>query len=236
MEISPKERIPRATHHAPDKPKLKTQNSKVIISSWLLALGLLLSGIGGAFAPWIWRESVTLQLTGPGLAEFVKFLPALRTGQIQIERLYFLLPLFVAMLGLPTFVANKNLTLPAWLRWGARLAVIPLALASLSPVWTPTVLIAPEFRLQTLLAVVAVGLAITGPRLKSLPLKIPVILLCGSGIAALILPIWQFALIQSSMAETYHEPVVLGWGWWLTAGGIVFSIVGGVSTVFLRRW
>ena len=70
------------------------------LSSWLLALGLLVTGIGGAFFPWIWREGVALQLTGPGLAEFVKLLPDVRTMQVEVERLFFLLPLFLAMLAL----------------------------------------------------------------------------------------------------------------------------------------
>jgi hypothetical protein len=196
--------------------------------SWFVALGLFLTGIGGAFLPWIWRESVALQLTGPGLAEFVKFLPEVRTKQVDIERLFFLLPLFVSMLALPIVVENKKLDLPTWLRWGLRLAVIPLALASISPVWAPEVLIDQEFRLQTLLAGLAIGLAVIAPLLKSLPLKIVAVLLLGGGLAAIILPMWQFSLIQPSMVEVYHEPVSLGWGWWLTVGGIVLSIVGGI--------
>ncbi len=225
------------------KETLQTKNTQPTapftqqkISRWLLALGLLLTGIGGAFAPWIWREGVALQLTAPGLAEFVKFLPEIRTGQIQIERLFFLLPLFLAMLALPVLAENKTLAWPTWLRWGLRLVVIPLALASLSPVWTPAILLTPEFRLQTLLATVAIGLALIAPLLKSLPLKIGGVLLLGGGIAALILPGWQFSLIQPAMVEAYHEPVVLGWGWWLTAGGIVLSMVGIIWVAVLRGW
>jgi hypothetical protein len=209
-------------------------NRLLNLSSWLLALGLLLTGLGGAFLPWIWRASVALQLTGPGLAEFVKFLPEIRTRQIEIERLFFLLPLFLAMLALPVFVENKQLILPVWLRRSLRLAVVILALASISPVWKPGVLIAAEFRLQTGLATLAIGLAIIAPVLKKLPLKILAILLLGSGLTAIILPIQQFSLVQSSIADVYHEPVALGWGWWSTVGGIVLSIVGGGSAALKR--
>jgi hypothetical protein len=199
-----------------------------LLSSWLLVSGLLLTGIGGAFLPWIWYPSVALQLTGPGLAEFVKFLPEVRTGQIQIQRLYFLLPLFLSMLALPLFAANQALSLPGWLRWLLRLAVVPLALAALSPVWTPAILLAPEFRLQTALAGVAIGLAVIARLFKAVPLAWLVALLLAGGTAALILPGWQFSLIQPSVAEAYHDPVALGWGWQLTAGGIGVSIIGGV--------
>jgi len=199
-----------------------------VLSSWLLILGLLLIGIGGAFLPWIWYPSVALQLTGPGLAEFVKFLPEVRTGQIQIQRLCFLLPLFLGMLALPLFAANQSLRLPGWLGWLLRLLVVPLALAALSPVWTPAILLAPEFRLQTAMAGIAMGLAVIAPLFKAVSLRWVVALLLLGGVAALILPGWQFSLIQPSVAEAYHDPVSLGWGWQLTAGGISLSIIGGV--------
>lgn len=207
---------------------LAGRSRQKILSSWLLVSGLLLTGIGGAFLPWIWYPSVALQLTGPGLAEFVKFLPEVRIGQIQIQRLFFLFPLFLGMLALPLFAANQSLSLPGWLRWLLRLVVVPLALAALSPVWTPAILLAPEFRLQTALAGVAIGLAVSAPLFKAVPLRWLAALLVVGGGAALILPSWQFNLIQTSVTEAYHDPVTLGWGWQLTAGGISLSIISGV--------
>jgi hypothetical protein len=177
-------------------------------------------------------------LTAPGLAEFIKFLPEVRLGQLQIERHYFLLPLFWAMLTLPLFIENRGLSLPGWLRWAGRLATIPLALASLSPVWTPAILMAPEFRLQTFLAGCAVGLALAAPllrRLRRLPLKILVLGSCLGGIAAIILPAWQFSLIQAPLVDVYQSPVALGWGWWLTVSGMVISLLGGVGTLLYRE-
>jgi hypothetical protein len=204
----------------------------MVAASWLLALGLFLTGLGGAFLPWIWRAPVALQLTAPGLAEFVKFLPEVRYGQVSLQRLFFLLPLFLAMLTLPLISENQKLALPIWLRWSLRLAVIPLALAALSPVWTPAILLVAEFRLQTLLALSALGLAVMAPVLKNLPLKLLLGLLVLAGLAAIILPIWQFSLIQSGMVEAYHEPVALGWGWWLTVAGVMTSIISGSWLAF----
>jgi hypothetical protein len=108
-------------------------------------------------------------------------------------------------------------------------------LASLSPVWTPAILVAPEFRLQTLLAVMAIGLAIIAPMLKNLPLKPLIILLVMGSLAAIILPLWQFSLIQAGLVEAYHEPVSLGWGWWLTVAGVIISAVSGVWLVVCQR-
>jgi hypothetical protein len=188
------------------------------ISRWLVVLGLFLAGVGGGFAPWVWRESVALQLTAPGLAEFVKFLPEVRTLQLQVARLHFLYPVFLAMIALPILVENKALQLPGWARWGLRLSVIPLALASLSPVWTPTILLNAEFRTQTLLAMVALSLTLIATLLKNLPLKIEIVLLMIGSLGAIVLPLWQFNLVQMAISAVYAEPVTLGWGWWLTGG------------------
>jgi hypothetical protein len=176
---------------------------------------------------------VALQLTAPGLAEFVKFLPEVRYGQVQLQRLFFLLPLFLAMLVLPLLVENQQLILPRWLRWLLRLAVTPLALAALSPVWTPAILVASEFRLQTILAAISVGLAFIAPALKSLSLKGLASLLVVGGLAGIVLPLWQFSLIQAGLIEAYDEPVSLGWGWWLTVAGIVVSMLSGVWLAFV---
>jgi hypothetical protein len=201
-------------------------------AGWLLTAGLLLAGIGAAFGPWVWRASVALQLTPPGLAEFVKFLPEIRAVQIQINRLHFLLPLFVVMLGLPLFAENRALSLPRWWRWLLRLAVIPLALAALSPVWTPAILTAPEFRLQTALAGLAVAMAIFAPLLRGLPLNLLVLGLALAGLAAILLPYRQFLLVQPGIEAAYNESISLGWGWWLTMAGFAAGGIGGVGAVF----
>ncbi len=196
-------------------------------AGWLLAAGLLLAGIGGAFAPWVYRGPVALQLTAPGLAEFVKFLPEVRSTQVQVTRLYFLLPLFTAMLALPLVAANRALRLPGWWRWLLRLAVVPLALAALSPVWTPGVLTSAEFRLQTGLALVAVGLAALSPLLGRLPLKILAAGLLAAGLAAIVLPWQQFWLVQPGLTTAYHQTIAPGWGWWLAAAGLLLAGLGG---------
>ncbi len=207
------------------------RHSLFAIRHSLLPLGLLLAGMGGGFAPWLWRESVALQLTAPGLAEFIKFLPEVRLGQVHVQRLYFLLPLFLAMLALPMFVENRRLGLAAWQRWPLRLAVVPLAMAGLSPVWTPAILTAPEFRLQTLLAGLAVLLSLAAPLFRRLPLRLLAGLFIPAGLAAPILAAWQFHLVRPGLIEAYHQPVSLGWGWWLTLLGLGLSLLCALSLV-----
>jgi hypothetical protein len=206
--------------------------ASLAMSRVLLPAGLVLTGMGGAFLPWVWREPVALQLTAPGLAEFVKFLPEVRLGQAEIERLYFLWPLFLSMLALPLLIENRALGLPVWVRWPLRLVVIPLALASLSPVWTPGILVAPEFRWQTLLAGIALVLTVVAPWLTCLPLRLLIFVLVGLNVPAVILPIWQFSLVQPGLVEADHGPVSLGWGWLVTVAGILLSTMGGLSFLY----
>ncbi len=210
------------------------EQKKTHPAGWLLAAGLLLTGVGAAFAPWVWRGPVALQLTAPGLAEFIKFLAESRTLQLQAERLWFLLPLFTAMLALPLFAANRRLALPGWLAVLMRLAVFPLALAALSPVWTPTILTSAEFRLQTGLALMAMGLAVIAPLLNGLPLT----LLAGgwllAGPTAIALAWQQFSLVQPALGAVYHEPIGPGWGWWLTALALGLSLIGAGWAAFAR--
>ncbi|MCB0212922.1 MAG: hypothetical protein KDJ52_26505, partial [Anaerolineae bacterium] len=102
---------------------------------------------------------------------------------------------------------------------------------ALSPVWTPGVLTSAEFRLQTALAGLAVGLAIIAPLLKSLPLRLMVIFLTGGQIIALILPLWQFILVRPGLEAAYHQPIGPGWGWWVTAAGLIISALGGIALI-----
>lgn len=210
----------------------KPQATQIKTGGWLLTIGLLLAGIGGAFGAWVWRAPVALQLTAPGLAEFVKFLPDVRSTQVQVERLYFLLPLFVAMLALPMSAENGALGLPRWWRWLLRLAVVPLALAGLSPVWTPAILMSAEFRLQTILAGVAIGLTVIAPLLRQLPLRPAAGGLVVANVAAIALPYWQFVLVQPGLEEAYHESIAPGWGWWLTVAGLLLSLIAGLRVAF----
>ncbi|RME72358.1 MAG: hypothetical protein D6784_13650 [Chloroflexi bacterium] len=191
--------------------------------------------MGAAFLPWVGERAVALQLTGPGLAEFVKFLPAVRLGEVHIQRLYFLLPLFTAMLTLPLAAVNRTVSLPGGLRWLFRLAAVPLALASLSPVWTPAILVSAEFRLQTILALTSMGLVVVGPVFKRLPWPWLAVGLAVAGTASIILPVRAFGLVQAGIAEAYNHPVVLGWGWTVTVLGLGAAVVGSLWLAAIRK-
>ena len=200
-----------------------------------LILSLLALATGGGFAPWVYRPAVALQLTPPGLAEYVKFLPEVRLEMLSLQRLHFLLPLTIAAYSLPLVAVNEGLGLHWSLNWLLRLSVVPLALSLLSPIWTPDRLVAEEFRLQTLVAAGALGLTLMAFLFRKLPLKWLVSGIALLSVSAIGLAWRQFNLANEAIAATYASPVQLGWGGWLTILGTVGMIVSAVWVWYLSQ-
>lgn len=194
---------------------------------YFLLISILVFAIGAGFAPWIYRPPVAMQLTAPGLAEYVKFLAENRLGLLPIHRLFYLLPLATASICLPLLAANRQMNLHWSINLLLRLATVPLALAILSPVWSPGVLLSAEFRLQSFIAITAIGLAIIAPFFKNLPLRWLVAVATVAAVASTVLALQQFWLENDAIAATYASPVGLGWGGWLTVlgtAGLAFSV------------
>ncbi len=194
----------------------------------LFSVGWMVAATGASCAPWIERPAAALVLTAPDLAEFVKFLPEVRDGTLGIQRLFFLAPLFLLTLGTPLALGSGLSGTPSWLRLLTRLAVFPLALMLLPPVWSPTVMISEEFRLQTLGCIVCIVLAIVWRSNWRLPRYLLALLSLGWVVAPL-LAIWQFVEAQPAIARAYASAITLGWGVWATVGG-------GVLMSFIILW
>ena len=58
-----------------------------------------------------------------------------------------------------------------------------------------------------------------------------VIFLIGGQVIALILPLWQFILVLPGLETAYHQPIWPGWGWWVTAAGLIISALGGIALI-----
>jgi hypothetical protein len=196
-----------------------------IITRWALLGGLLLAAIGASFAPWVSRPPAALVLTAPDLAEFVKFLPEVRNGSLGVHRLFFLLPLFVATFSLPLIVTSRWLAYPRWARWPVLILVIPLALTLLPPIWSPTVLLSPEFRLQTAACLLCLGLVVVSRWLRDIPIRPLLVFLSLVSLAAPALALWQFFTAREAIARAYASPIVPGWGMWHTLVGFGLFIL-----------
>lgn len=191
----------------------------------VLATGCLLTAVGASFAPWVDRPSAALVLTAPDLAEFVKFLPEVRAGTLAVERLAFLLPLFGVTFGLPWVLSVTWLAYPAWIRRLGLMAVCPLSLVLLPPVWSPAVLLSEEFRLQTIGCGFCLAMVIGSRWLPRIPSGL-LLVLPGLWVTAAVWASWQFNVVQPAVALAYAGPIVPGWGAYATCVGTVLMATG----------
>jgi hypothetical protein len=202
------------------------QSSNIhIVIRWSLLAGLLLAALGASFAPWVDRSPAALVLTAPDLAEFVKFLPEVRDGSLRVHRLLFLAPLLVATFSLALVVTSRQLTYPHWARWPVLILVIPLALTLLPPVWSPSVLLSTEFRLQTVVCLLCLGLIVISRWLRDIPTRPLLLLMALASLIAPFLILWQFYAVREAIASTYASAIVPGWGTWLTLTGFTLVIL-----------
>lgn len=198
----------------------------------LLALALI---VAGYFGPWVAHKDAALILAADDLAEFIKFMPVVRSGQVSIMRELFFVPIWLGSIGLALFGGRqKNLALKIF-----------LGLLSLIFVLTPlppfTFLIdaykSPEFGLTFWVTVAAVltsvALALLGRRtLRADRGEAILWILFGLAIAS-IAPL-HFIKVQPEIAKLYAFNI--GWGFFATImGGVGLSAIGLIELIGLRR-
>jgi len=188
------------------------------------------AALTGYFGPWVAHETAALTLTGQDLAEFVKFLPSVRSGELQVARQIFYLPPLIVALTLLLMAANARLPYRGGLRIMMLLLSVPVTFSMLPPAWTPSSLVMPEFRLQTVAIAVCLGLWACFPilrRLSPVPLE--------GGMAALMLlgavwPLWQFLEALWAINAVYGRSVELGWGLWTTPAAFALGLAALLTT------
>lgn len=197
----------------------------------LIAGGAL--GLAGYFAPWTPHPAAGLVITGLELAEYVKFLPEVMSGQIPLQREVFYTPLLAGSLIASLLSSRAALWRPA--RMLLALAAIMLALAQLPPAWSPAVLRLPEFSVQVLAIAMCLSIVLLTPPLRYLPDRV---VLIGSSLLALgaaLWPAWSFLQVRPAIAAVYHKPLSLGWGFWVCLLGYLCLAFFGVASALLPR-
>lgn len=193
-----------------------------LLPSIILAVGPLLVA-AGYWGPWVAHKAAALVILGLDLAEYVKFLPEYRTGQIRLWREGFYLPLLALSLTLSFVAWRPKVGWPAFLRALAWLASIPAALAMLPPAWSPPILRLPEFRWQ----VIAIGICLAAAFLAPMGRRYHMTWACW-GLALLqasaaLVPLAQFWRIRPALDRLYGRPVALGWGPFTMAFGLALT-------------
>ncbi|GAB4561414.1 MAG: hypothetical protein Kow0047_08740 [Anaerolineae bacterium] len=188
-----------------------TRSRRGTIDTLWLIVGVFLI-IAGYWGPWVVHASPALTLIGLDLAEYVKFLPEFRSGQLRLWREGFYLPLFATSLTLSLVASRRELRIPRVARGAVWLSALPIALSMLPPAWSPPILWAPEFRPQTIAIVASLAAMALFPAWRRLPAGVVSVGLIGLHLAAAVIPTWHFAMMRPAIDLVYARPVSLGWG------------------------
>lgn len=190
---------------------------------WFIPLGGLLALIG-YFGPWVNHRAAGLVVTGLDLGEYVKFLPAVRGGQLVLWREGFYWPLVAVSLAFSLYAFRKPLRYP----WPLRALLLALAIVAalnlLPPAWTPGLLTTPEFQMQTAALVICLLAAGFSPFLALIPQPFTQIIVIGLSIGALWFPISSFLRVLPLISALYNQPLQPGWGMFGLGLGLIILI------------
>ncbi len=194
---------------------------------WVLFPTAMLIWAAGYWGAWVPHKDAGLVILGVDLAEYVKFLPQVRSGEIHLWREGFYLPAFALSLGISLLAWRRELPLPGWVRGLATLLALPPAFAMLPPIWTPALMLhSAEFRQQAIAIGVAVAAAAISPLLGRLPGQVTAFLAAATFVIAAAIPIYQFATIHPALEAIYRERLRWGYGVWLVIAGSLVSLAG----------
>ncbi|HSN78546.1 MAG TPA: hypothetical protein VL334_26040 [Anaerolineae bacterium] len=192
----------------------------------LVLLGWLLIVLG-YWGPWIPGGAAGLRVLGLDLAEYVKFIAEVRSGQITLTREVFYLPLLALSLSLSLLAHRPELRLPGLARWGLNLLAMPVALALLPPAWTPGLLTTPEFVKQTAAIGVCVVVAVLShPVLRRLPAKLAAGIILLLALLAVIPALLTFARLSPALDAIYGRELPPGRGLWQMPLGFALLACG----------
>jgi hypothetical protein len=197
-------------------------------------LGLVLAALA-YWGPWVQHPAAALRLSGQDLGEFVKFIPAIRRGELSFPRQLFYGPPFVIAVTLVMLAVNWQLPYPRWLRIAMLLSSIAMLPGLLPPAWGhPRELLGNEFRLQGIGLLLAAAVIVAHGVFRRLSLRALALLALAFAALALVAPQAAFWAIQPRIWEAYSvSSVRLGWGLWLHAAA--WLVVVACAAVLLVR-
>ena len=196
----------------------------------LLWLALFLIG-AGYFGPWVWHKAAGLILSADDLGEWIKFLPAWKSGQLPVTRELFYLPIWLTSIGLGLMAGRIK-------SWPWKLIVLAL---SMLLVFTPlpkypellSAYREPEFMPTFWATMAALLLSVIFTFWGAqLPERVEAILWIMIGVSAALFAPWMFGRAMPDIDRMYHYSI----GWGIVAeviGGVLLALIGGV--LLLRK-
>jgi hypothetical protein len=196
----------------------------------LLPVGWVVVAVG-YFGPWIAHQTAALTLTGVDMGEFVKFLPSVVDGSLQLARQLFYLPPFAVVVSIALLSSLDELNYAWPLRACILFLAIPTSLQLLPPAWAPSTLLTGEFRLQTTAVGLCWLLLAASWLLGRLPSWLVGSLSAGLSLGALILPSWHLLVARPAIDELYGIPPAIGWGFFLCLAGLALVAAASAAIV-----
>ena len=199
----------------------------------LLPLGWVLAAVG-YYGAWIAHGTAALTLSGADIGEFVKFLPGVLDGSLQVIRQFFYLPPLAVVVGVALLVGSRELRYPALVRVLALILAVPVSLQLLPPAWSPASLLTAEFRLQTITLIVC-WLLLAGFWLWGrLPVRLTGTLAAALALASAVLSAWQYLAVKGAIDAVYGTQPPIGWGFYVCQVGLLLMAAGGLVLAWRR--
>jgi len=212
-------------------------NRAVALLAHALLLALVL-GIFAYWAPWVNHAAAALKLSGQDLGEFVKFIPAIRRGDVSFPRQLFYLPPLVMAVVLVLLSVNQELPYPGWLRIVMLVSSVALLPGLLPPAWGhPRELFSSEFRLQGIGILLGASVAAVHGLFRRLPLRSLAGLILGLAPIALVAPQGAFWAVRPRIWAAYDTPGLrLGCGLWMhVAAWLGATACAGALLIWAQR-
>lgn len=195
---------------------MRTANPSLSFLAHALVCALALATVA-FWGPWVQHPAAALRLSGQDLGEFVKFIPAIRRGDLSFPRqLFYVQPLVTAIV-LVLLSVNRQLPYRGWVRVGMLVSSIAVLPGLLPPAWGhPRELFGTEFRLQGIGFLLGASIAAAHGLFRRISLRAAAIMVLILGLLALVGPQVAFWAIRPRIWTVYSiSRLRLGWGLWL---------------------
>jgi hypothetical protein len=190
---------------------------------WLWPLACVISLIG-YLGSWVVHPAAGLAITGLDMGEYAKFVPPVVDGDTYIWRQGFYLPLVAISFACSLVAYRRFYAYRSWLRLALLLLGLVAALNLLPPAWSPAVLITDEFRLQTVIMIVAVAMLATSPVLALLPPTPVYGPLAFVSAAGIYFSVSGLLTVAPSISSLYGHQVQFGAAFYVTIAGLTLLV------------
>jgi len=168
------------------------------------------------WGPWVPARAMALTVLGVDMAEVVKFLPAVRSGQVHVWREAFLLPQVALSVTLALYAWQRGWRLERVWRLAMQVLAVVVALSMLPPAWSPVTLRAPEWRLQVGFIAFCFLFGALSPLWARFPTRWVDIFLALVGTGVVIVVLVQFSRVWPDLQAVYNQRLIPGIGVWAT--------------------